>query len=129
MDRGAWWLQSTGWQRIEQNFSDWVLVCEDKYDILSALGHMVKEIGKHTDSKLIHSKKARGMLGTWAKHGVAKMGGASMKLHGSIQGGYSSLLPVSGCLETLRGARTSEEMIVLVLVEKARPELGWGPRR
>lgn len=93
---------------------------------LSALGHTVKEREKHTDSKVICSEKAREMLGTWAKHGAAQMGGASMKLHGSIQGGYSSLLPVSGYLETFRGVRTNEEMIALVQVEKTRPELGSG---
>ena len=75
---------------------------------------------------MICSKKARDMLGTWAKHGAAEMGGAGMKLHGSIQGGYLSPLPVSGYLETFRGARTNEEMIASVQVEKARLELGSG---
>lgn len=35
------------------------------------------------------------MLGTWAKHGAAEMGGAGMKLHGSIQG---VLLVYDSCL-------------------------------
>lgn len=35
---------------------------------------------------MICSKKARDMLGTWAKHGQPEMGEVlSMKLHGSIQ--------------------------------------------
>lgn len=93
---------------------------------LFALGHTVKERERHIDSKVICGEKARDMLGTWAKHGAAKMGGASMKLHGSIQGGYSSLLRVSGYLETFRGVRTNEEMIASVQVEKTRSELGWG---
>ena len=54
---------------------------------MSALGHTVKEVEKHTDSKMICSKKARDMLGTHAKHGAAGVGGTSVKLYGSIQGG------------------------------------------